>query len=367
MSPSPDEATAWLTEAMELPLRFAQVREDPLQDIQVVREFGGAAEVMMIASGGCTAAALAGVGCVTHLHLVDPNAAQIALARMKLRLLQTCPVGDRFALLGHTAMDAASREHRILRELGALELCPDILGPIESVALLGPDHAGRYERLFAAFRKTLAPFASELDAVLEMRDRIEQVRRVGADTALGQALDRAFDDVMALPNLVQLFGAEATKNPLKSFSRHFAQRVRHALATFEAAENPYLWQMLRGAYPPGAAAPWLSMAAPERMPEISWVRGFMDEALDSAAPERFHFVHLSNVLDWLSLEEARRTLERAWRVLRPGGVVLIRQLNSSLEIPALESRFAWDASEAERLHANDRSFFYRQLHLGRKR
>jgi len=47
--------------------------------------------------------------------------------------------------------------------------------------------------------------------------------------------------------------------------------------------------------------------------------------------------------------------------------VLIRQLNSTLDIPALGAQFAWEESEAAALHAADRSFFYRGLHLGRKR
>jgi S-adenosylmethionine-diacylglycerol 3-amino-3-carboxypropyl transferase len=92
----------------------------------------------------------------------------------------------------------------------------------------------------------------------------------------------------------------------------------------------------------------------------------MAEALESAVAS-FDFVHLSNILDWLSPEEARRTLELAWESLQPGGWVLIRQLNSVLDIPHLGHMFDWHAAEASDLHARDRSFFYRALHLGKKR
>jgi S-adenosylmethionine-diacylglycerol 3-amino-3-carboxypropyl transferase len=91
----------------------------------------------------------------------------------------------------------------------------------------------------------------------------------------------------------------------------------------------------------------------------------MDDAL-AAAPGQFDFIHLSNILDWLSPAAARTTLERAWAVLAPGGYVLIRQLNSTLDIPALGSRFDWQTVEAEKLHSRDRSFFYRALHLGKR-
>jgi S-adenosylmethionine-diacylglycerol 3-amino-3-carboxypropyl transferase len=91
----------------------------------------------------------------------------------------------------------------------------------------------------------------------------------------------------------------------------------------------------------------------------------MAEALE-AAPASFDFVHLSNILDWLSPEKARATLELAWRALRHGGRTLIRQLNSVLDIPSLGPMFHWLTPEANDLHARDRSFFYRALHLGRK-
>ena len=89
----------------------------------------------------------------------------------------------------------------------------------------------------------------------------------------------------------------------------------------------------------------------------------MVEALQKF-PAEFDFIHLSNILDWLAPEEARATLDLAWKALRPGGCTFIRQLNSSLEIEKLGGRFEWQ--DTTKLHERDRSFFYRKLHLGRK-
>ena len=79
------------------------------------------------------------------------------------------------------------------------------------------------------------------------------------------------------------------------------------------------------------------------------------------------FVHLSNILDWLTPEDARSTLDLVWQALQPGGWTLIRQLNSSLDIRSLGGRFEWQDKSADALHNRDRSFFYRGLHLGRKK
>jgi len=363
---SQESPEPWVIETATRPVAFAQVREDSLLDQWVVEQLGGKVSVLMVASGGCTAAALATMPQVARLHLVDPNPAQIALSRLKLHLLEACDPAERLALLGHRPMSATERRSRLTRQLTALNLSPNVFGPIEMVAETGPDYVGRYEVLFSKLREALAECGDELTAVLQLRDPAEQSRRVDPAIPLGRALDFAFGSVMALPNLVGLFGEAATRNRCEPFSRHFARRTRHVLATQSAAENPFLWQMLQGSYPDSCANPWLSAARPERMPEVAWSVCDMAQAL-TQHKQSVDFVHLSNILDWLSREEARSILDLTWQALRPGGCTFIRQLNSNLDIPSLGSNFEWQNESADMLHKRDRSFFYRKLHLGRKR
>jgi S-adenosylmethionine-diacylglycerol 3-amino-3-carboxypropyl transferase len=357
--------STWVDDAAALPLAFAQVREDAVQDVWLAARQGGPLRVLMTASGGCTAAALAASGYVRQLHLVDPNPAQLALTRLKLRLLETAATADRLRILGHAPMPAVQRRARLTAELDALGLPADALGPIGVVAALGPDFAGRYERLFVALRAAMADSGAALEAVLQLTDPREQARRVGPGTALGRALDDAFDQVFCLDNLVCLFGAAATANRVEPFARHFAARTRHVLATMPAADNPYLWQMLAGRFPAAASAPWLAAAPSPQMPGVTWTSDVMDAALRAAAPGSFDLIHLSNILDWLKPADARATLELARTALRPGGRVVIRQLNSALDVRSAGSLFSWDAC-SEALHARDRSFFYRALHIGAK-
>ncbi|MBA4065032.1 MAG: DUF3419 domain-containing protein [Isosphaera sp.] len=324
----------WVREAAALPVAFAQVREDPRVDRAVAERLGPGVRVCMVASGGCTAAVLVTLPNVAAVHLVDANPAQLELARLKLSLLGAAPA-ERLARLGHA----------------------DPAGD-------GPDYAGRYERCFAALSAALPD--PDLDDLLRLTDPAEQARRAAPDTPLGRRLDAALDEVLALPNLVALFGEAATRNPVEPFARHFARRLRVALATLPAADNPFVWQMLRGRYPPGRPADWFSLPQQPPTAAVTVREGFMADALRDA-PEAFDLVHLSNILDWLSPAEATATLAAAANALRPGGHVLTRQLNSTLDIPAAGPMFAWDAATAAALHATDRSFFYRALHLGRKR
>src|SRR5690242_762237 len=96
-----DMLPSWVAEAAKLPVAFAQVREDPLLDDWIVSQLNPKARIIMIASGGCTLAFLAARGRAGRIDVVDPNPAQIALARLKIHLLQNVDRADRLALLGH--------------------------------------------------------------------------------------------------------------------------------------------------------------------------------------------------------------------------------------------------------------------------
>ena len=80
--------TAWVSRTARLPVAFSQVREDALLDLEISRRLRDGFEGILIASGGCTAAYLAARSRASRLHLVDMNPAQIALTRLKLRLLE---------------------------------------------------------------------------------------------------------------------------------------------------------------------------------------------------------------------------------------------------------------------------------------
>ncbi len=253
----------WVDQASALPIAFAQVREDPLLDLAVLERVGAKhSHCAMIASGGCTASFLAASGKLATLHLIDANPAQIALTRLKLRLLQHAPPADRMKLLGHTPI--ANRRDSLKAHLAALGLPPEALGPPDSVAEYGPDYAGRYELLFARLRSMMSGFSDELREVLTMTNAAARAALVAPDTPLGRGIDAAFDDTMALANLVRLFGADATQNSVLPFPRHFAAQTRRAIATMPTTANPYLWQLLLGRFPEGVEYPWLGAGARRR-------------------------------------------------------------------------------------------------------
>lgn len=354
----------WVEEARAFPVAFAQVREDALLDRELAQAAGSRVRALLVASGGCTAAALAALPNVSHMTVVDPNPAQLALTRLKIFLLRSAAIQERMALLGHLPLRHERRRALLEKSCRLASVSLDSLGPRDRLARCGPDLCGRYESVFAALRALLCSCAGELESLLGLSDCVAQARRVAPGTRLGSALERAFRAVMSRPNLRALFGKAATGNILMPFSRHFLERTRQVLGSLPAAGNPYLAQVLLGKFHNGAVSPWLSLPRHKRLPPISWKACGMTEALRGASA-RYHFIHLSNILDWLDAASARRLLALASAALQPGGSLIVRQLNSRLDIRALGGAIFWDEPLSRWLGARDRSYFYRELLVGR--
>jgi S-adenosylmethionine-diacylglycerol 3-amino-3-carboxypropyl transferase len=313
----------WVEQAAGLPVAFAVVREDPRLDLEVLDHLGERPRVVMIASGGETALCLARRP-LASLTLVDLNPAQLELVRLKWQLAAG-PRERALQLLGHGLADRRD----CFRAWG---LEDGRLGPFEQICAWGLDYLGRYEAVFR-------------------------------DLQSHGDFQRSF----ALENLVRLFGEGATQNPRRSFASHFEQRCQQAAARPEAGHNPFLSQVLHGCFPPQVAWDWL---APETwgqpLLEPVYRHGEMHELLRRLPDGSADFVHLSNILDWLSPEQASAVLSQAARVLAPGGVVLLRQLNSSLDIVQLPAPLSWNVERGRRLAECDRSFFYAKIHWGQR-
>lgn len=343
-----EKPDAWAVEAAGLPLAFAQVREDPRLDLELASVLPADATVVMIASGGETAVRLGALP-LKNLHLVDMNPAQLALTRMKWHLAGDGDSGEVAALLGHAPM--ADRDERLRRVFGELGLEDEVFGPIDFLAEHGPDHAGRYERTFAKLREVLEPWSVEMAAML----------RSGAlADGLGEAMDAAFAKVMSLPNLVRLFGEAATQNPRREFHEHFAWRTREVIRRLPVSSNPFLWQILAGRFPEGHRYDWLQEPTVMRAEPV-YHHGRMDEVLASMKESSVDLVHLSNILDWLTVDEASETLAHAHRALKPGGRLILRQLNSTLEVEELGAGLVWNTALGNAMEARDRSYFYPRI------
>ena len=355
----------WLDTALQLPVRFAQVREDPRLDSKIVQRARPNCRVLIIASGGCTVCALNTLEHIDEMVVVDPNPAQLQLAHLKLLIQRQVSVLERSSLLGHEPMDPEERWTKLARLTSENDADLQVLGPSRLVACRGLDFIGRYELVFGEVSRRLVADHGDIVNLLQQNDSKKRKRWLETRVDLVTHLQDTLHDVMDLANLIALFGKEATRNRLQDFSEHFFQRILWAITRLPTHSNHFLWQVLLNRSPPRYSVPWLSLSLPDRVPEIEFHECSIEDYLVTSE-QTFDFIHLSNVLDWLSAEQARSLLASTWNRLASGGYTLIRQLNSNLNIPELNDQFEWLTQDANEMLAQDRSFFYRDLHLARK-
>src|SRR5262245_35386778 len=83
------EVSEYVKKAATNPIAFAVVREDSSQDLEVIQRYFSEepASVLMVASGGDTAALLSTQANLNDLTIVDPNLAQLQLTKLKIHFL----------------------------------------------------------------------------------------------------------------------------------------------------------------------------------------------------------------------------------------------------------------------------------------
>lgn len=332
----------WIEEANNIPVAFAQVREDPELDRAVLNTIGEQADIIMIASGGCTLCHLAQTRPNDRITLVDANPAQMQLALFKLHSLILEPTQRQALLLSaqQNETEAFAAQH-------------DLAIPELQHADRPLHYYGRYEMLFAELRTLLG--AADLD--LSIPSCVESICQEACPEQ--RRFHAIFQDAFHLDTLVSLFGNEATQNPLQSFSDHFYQQSMHCMASGLYTHNYFFEDMFLGAYT--HLPDWLCHPALKNIATPTCINDTMLGALQDCASASADFIHLSNILDWLSEADATALLQETERVLRPGGAFIIRQLNSSLDIPKLITAPLQISPHNQQYTDQDRSFFYRHI------
>jgi S-adenosylmethionine-diacylglycerol 3-amino-3-carboxypropyl transferase len=340
-----------LNHAKKFPILFSQVREDPQVDLSVIKPIvNPKIRVLMIASGGCTLGVLAKHPRIAAIDAIDANPAQIDLCKLKLFLLNTAPK-TRAEVLGHLPL--ANRQETLTQICASLDIHPENLGSLAELGLYGPDYVGRYEWLFRSFSKKFKE--TELGQKLPFTNSLaEQKALLQQDLTEVRAL---FDTIFCLDSLIELFGPNAVQNRKTSYADHFYSRFIWTVSHQLIHANPFFTQFAYLRYPTNWQTDSLSLpTCPVRL-----YPSFMLQYLSSQEPATYDYIHLSNILDWEAPDSIDQILHQSARVLRKGGKLCIRQLNSTVEIKNTAS-----LSFTRYDSAQDLSFFYPNIYVGTK-
>ncbi len=309
--------------------KFAVVREDAALEAELVRRTS-AREVLVVASGGCTALTLRHLFPALEVTAFDLNPHQLDHVRAKA--------------------EAVSRG-----ELSALN--------VEERSTAALNQCGDFEGLFRVMRHFLLEF------VLTER---ELTRFFDADTppaVRASLVDRwtrsqywaaAFSVTFTDGFLHGMFGPAATQHAEPgSYPGYFQRAFERGLRQRHAEHNRFLQHVLLGFYRRDAAPAYVHA---NRSLEVNLVEGSLT---DVPRLGRFDVISLSNVFDWSDdalVEQWARTLIRE---AKPGCAILMRQLNNRRDLrrffaPAFDFDDALSASFLER----DLSLFYERFEVG---
>jgi S-adenosylmethionine-diacylglycerol 3-amino-3-carboxypropyl transferase len=320
-------------------LYFAQVREDPLLEIDAL-EPSPERTIVCVSSGGCTALSLLARG-AGRVVAVDLNSTQNHLVALKAAALHSVDRGNLIAFLGAGEMNPAVRlaNYAGLRwSLGGAATA--YWDANESMIARGVLNAGVSERFIRVVAKVIRAVVhreSRIDRLLACRTLDEQRelyraewnnrrwRMLFAVLLNRRMFDRAYDPLF-FENVI---------NP--SFAAHFRKLLKHALCEIPVATNYFLHHMLRGEYPvgiDGGLPPYLEPAPLMWTGNLELVDGGVAEFLATCDDDSVDGFALSNICEWLNDGQISELFSQVVRVAKPGARLCFRNFVGHTEVPA---------------------------------
>ncbi len=330
-----------LPDARDDRLFFAQVREDPLLELEAfARHLDG--PLVVVSSGGCTALSLVAAG-ASQVVAVDVNRTQNHVVELKAAAAAAAPERA-IAFLGGTPATAAERLtlYRIYREAlseDAVRYWDRHSRAVERGVL----NAGVTEMLLRAIagavRRGVHP-RRRIERFLRCTT-LDQQRRFYAqewDSVRWRALIHLMANRMVLKKAYDPEFFRRVQNP--SFARHFLRTIETALTRSPIRDNYFFHQMFFGYYrtrlgggtPPYLAAEnWAAMADVTR--RLTLVDGSISRYLRGCPSGSIAGFSISNICEWLSAAEIEELFGEIVRAARPGARLCFRNFLGYTDIP----------------------------------
>ncbi len=373
----PHQGAAQCIDRISLPgaiddrLYFAQVREDPLLEIEALAP-GADDSLVVVGSGGCTALSLVAAG-AGRVASVDLNRSQNHLIELKLAAVASLPYDALLGALGGSKSPRAERvdAYAALRR----RLSPAARGYWDarrSTIERGVLDAGVTERFIRGVVTALQLF-------VHPRSRIERLLACSSIDEQRELFEREWDTLRwraffrVLLNRVVFRRAydpaffAHLEQP--SFAAHFRSRAEHTLTRLSVRDNYFLHQMLTGSYPApewNGVPPYLSEAGSRAIADASdaltLVDGSVTEYLKTLPDASVSGFALSNICEWLAPAAIDELFAQVVRTARPHAGLCFRNFVGWTEVPDRWRAFVVeDRALGERLIARDRSVVQRRI------
>jgi S-adenosylmethionine-diacylglycerol 3-amino-3-carboxypropyl transferase len=344
---------------------FAQVREDPLLEIDGLRVRAGG-KYIVVGSGGCTALSMIAAG-AGHVAAVDLNKTQNHLTELKAVSLGLASPWEYQGFLGAEPMQGKRRAriYWALREHMSVEAVNywDAHGDLIERGVLGAGASEQLLRILARVVRAGVQPRSRIERLLSCRSLEEQRKLYHEEwnTRRWRAL---------FPLLVNRWTFNKTFDPSffanvdnPSFAKHFHRLFEHTICNVPAATNYFLHFMLTGTYPvlrDGGIPPYLDPSWDPSLDEVARsleiVDGRYEDYLRTCDTSSVDGLALSNICEWMDDFSIEGLFEEVVRVARPGARLVFRNFVGHTEVPErLRDRVCEDREAGLKAIARDRS------------
>lgn len=225
--------------------------------------------------------------------------------------------------------------------------------------------AGKFERYFSLFRRRVLPLVHSRRRVRDLlvprdRDRRDRFYASVWDSWRWRLMFRLFFSRTVMGRLGR--DPEFFRYVDSDVAGRILGRTKHALTVLDPSENPYVHWILTGTH--GAALP--AALRPENfetirrhLDRLEWRCQSLEDFLQEAEPGSVDRYNLSDVFEYMSLDNYHRLLESMIAAARPGGrLAYWNMLAPRRRPPSMASRLQPLDDLATRLHDQDRAFFY---------
>ena len=348
-------------------IRYAQVWEDADVLLEALQIRPGD-RCLSIASAGDNVLAM-----LTHdpaeVVAVDLSDAQLACLGLRMAAYRALSHEELLGLLGSRSHEDRWGLYERCRERGALSdehaRFWDARHPLIEQGIGG---VGKFERYFAAFRRKVLPLVHRRGRVLRLLEPRSLDERLlfydrEWDTKRWRMMFRVFFSRFVMGRLGR--DPEFFRYVEGDVGTRILSRAKHAMTALDPSQNAYMHWILTGTHGealPLALRPEHFGTIRDRLDRVTLVHGRLEEGLEVGAPERFNRFNLSDIFEYMSVQESEALLTAmADRSSEGARLAYWNMLVPRSRPDSLAHRLRSHEGEADSLLARDRAFFYSRL------
>ncbi|MDI9640057.1 DUF3419 family protein [Oscillatoria laete-virens NRMC-F 0139] len=304
---------------------------------------------------------------------LDLNPAQLACLELRVAAYRELTHPELLILIGSDG----NPQHRGLRtslyRRCRADLSPEVRQFWDSRPqdiLQGIGHAGKFEQYFQIFRRYVLPGVHGRDRILHLLQ----------DKSL-EARQHYYQTVWNTPQWRWMFRLFFSRFVMGNLGRHpsffnyvegsvaeqILSRTTHALTTLNPALNPYLQWILTGQHLtalPYHLRPENFEAIRSHLSALEWHCGSVESFLDQMGDNTIDRYNLSDIFEYMSIENYQQLLQRLVQAARPGGRIAYWNMLAPRRCPEKMYSTVRSLTElAQSLHQQDQAFFYSAFNI----